>query len=203
MNLCCGRTEIMISQRKLKMIIFVGVLALVLILSMDSYSPFLEQLKRTNILRRKNDRPTPTEKRREDKPEQPSRRPVHFTIDRDPNDTKCAKTEKWVNEKRLIYQDLLRKWITLTKENNISYVLFAGSLLGQYRSGDMIPWDMDADVLISTSDFKTLLKIASPRNFVQGRDNLFHLVVQEDFMIEPPQPQKRYTCNGKVCSMCR
>ena len=110
---------------------------------------------------------------------------------------RCEKG-KWVNNKRATYQDLLRKWDSLAKEENISYVLSGGTLLGQFRNGDMIPWDRDEDVYIRNSDFKKLQKIASPRNFVQDGDNLIHVVVHEDYMVKPTEDQKRYTCNGEV-----
>ena len=122
------------------------------------------------------------------------------TIVRRMNDTSCANREKSVNKNRRIFQDLLRKWITISAENNVSYVLHAGSLMGHYRTGDFIPWDHDVDVLINASDFTILQKIASPRNFRTYQDDRIRLAVHDDFYKKDKSGMKRYSCNGRVSS---
>ena len=101
-----------------------------------------------------------------------------------------------VNPKREILQDLLREWIKLTARNNISYVLSSGSLLGQFRNGDIILWDNDVDVILFDNLYSKLVDITTPRNFIQGTDNDFHFVVQPEY--NSPTQMKRWNCNGQV-----
>ncbi|XP_028394060.1 uncharacterized protein LOC114518291 isoform X3 [Dendronephthya gigantea] len=103
-----------------------------------------------------------------------------------------------INPKREIFQELLKEWVTIAKRNNISYVLSSGSLLGQYRNGDVIPWDIDVDVLLRESLLYKLKEIATPRNFVQGADQAFHFVVQPEYGIKVQSRMRRWNCNGQV-----
>lgn len=105
--------------------------------------------------------------------------------------------EAFVNPKRAIFQELLRKWIDLVEKNNISYVLSYGSLLGQYRNQDIIPWDYDVDILVKDSSFTVLQRMTTPRNFIEGGDSLFHFVVQPEYT-KPSSEIRRWNCNGKV-----
>ena len=102
------------------------------------------------------------------------------------------------NPKRPIFQELLRGWIKIAERNNISYVLSSGSLLGQYRNGDVIPWDIDVDIMLQDSLIYQLEKITTPRNFTQGADNAFHFVVQPEYTT--PSQMRRWNCNGQVSS---
>lgn len=38
----------------------------------------------------------------------------------------------------------------------VEYLLYGGSAIGQYRCGDVIPWDVDCDVLVSKSDIEKI-----------------------------------------------
>ena len=100
------------------------------------------------------------------------------------------------NPKRAIFQELLRKWIYLADRNNINYVLSSGSLLGQYRNQDVIPWDIDVDVMLQDTVISKLQEITTPRNFTQGADKAFHFVVQPDY--NTPSRMRRWNCNGQV-----
>lgn len=103
-----------------------------------------------------------------------------------------------VNSKRELFRELLKKWISLVNESNISYVLSSGSLLGQYRTEDIIPWDYDLDVLVKDDSFTSLQRLTTPRNFVEGRDSSFHFVVHPEYTLKPPSKLKRWNCNNKV-----
>jgi hypothetical protein len=42
------------------------------------------------------------------------------------------------------------------EDNNILYSLYAGTLIGYYWNGDMIPWDDDIDIIVSESSFRAI-----------------------------------------------
>ena len=100
--------------------------------------------------------------------------------------------------KRARFQELLREWTKIAERNNISYVLSSGSLLGQYRNGDVIAWDIDVDVILDDTLFSKLEDIVTPRNFTQGADSAFHFVVQPEYTT--PWKMRRWNCNGQVRS---
>ena len=102
------------------------------------------------------------------------------------------------NENKEIFAALLRYWDALSRQHNISYVIGLGSLLGQYRTQDVIPWDDDVDVLVDVTNFKILQSLAEERSFKPGWDRKFHLVIQPDFMKKEEKRRKRWSCTGKV-----
>lgn len=57
------------------------------------------------------------------------------------------------------YYDLLKDVHEILTENGIKYVLGAGTLLGSYRHGDIIPWDDDADICIRFEDHNRLMGV--------------------------------------------
>lgn len=66
-----------------------------------------------------------------------------------------------VEEIREIQLELLSELDKYCKENNITYVAFAGTLLGVVRHKGFIPWDNDIDVAVPREDYermKVLLK---------------------------------------------
>ena len=92
---------------------------------------------------------------------------------------------------------LFTSWIDLTLKHNISYTLFAGSLLGAIRNGDMIPYDYDMDVLVDIKYFPLLESISEKRNFKPDGQTT-HFVVQPGFNHSQPLNNLRFfTCDGR------
>ena len=59
---------------------------------------------------------------------------------------------------------MLEVWDQFTKtcvENDITYILYGGTLLGSYRHHGIIPWDDDLDVLAKQTDLEKLQKVLS------------------------------------------
>jgi len=51
---------------------------------------------------------------------------------------------------------LLRAWIDLCRQHDISYSIFWGTLLGQVRNQRIIPYDLDVDVVVGRSGLKLI-----------------------------------------------
>ena len=71
--------------------------------------------------------------------------------------TKNTISPKTKNE----YYALLKDIHEILTENGIKYVLGAGTLLGSYRHGDIIPWDDDGDICIKLEDHERLMSLRS------------------------------------------
>lgn len=54
---------------------------------------------------------------------------------------------------------ILKYFIEVCEENDLTYFLYAGSLLGVIRHQGFIPWDDDIDVIMFREDFEKLNKI--------------------------------------------
>ena len=59
-------------------------------------------------------------------------------------------------ETRNQYYSLLKDIDEILNAHHLPYVLGAGTLLGSYRHGDIIPWDDDGDICIRYEDHDTL-----------------------------------------------
>ena len=68
------------------------------------------------------------------------------------------KGESMNRQSLLVIARLHAVWDAICRKHNISYFVFAGSLLGSQRNGRLIPWDFDSDIGIMMDDFMTLLK---------------------------------------------
>lgn len=64
-----------------------------------------------------------------------------------------------LQEIKEISLDILRKFDSFCKENNITYYLAFGTLLGAIRYKKFIPWDDDIDVLVPRKDYNKLLTL--------------------------------------------
>lgn len=67
---------------------------------------------------------------------------------------------------------MLIEFDRICKENNLSYQLFAGTLLGAIRHNGFIPWDDDIDVAMLRDDYEKFINICndnlSPDYFLQN-----------------------------------
>lgn len=54
---------------------------------------------------------------------------------------------------------ILKDFIKICEENDLTYYLYAGSLLGTIRHQGFIPWDDDIDVIMFRKDFDKLTDI--------------------------------------------
>ena len=60
--------------------------------------------------------------------------------------------------------ELLTIFDAICKKNNIRYTLHGGSLLGAIREQGFIPWDDDADIAMTRSEFEKLTKVLKKDN---------------------------------------
>lgn len=63
---------------------------------------------------------------------------------------------------------LLKKFHQYCLENGIRYSLHGGTLLGAIREHGFIPWDDDADVSLTRSEYKKLKKLLSEKEIGEG-----------------------------------
>jgi len=69
-------------------------------------------------------------------------------------------TKNTINaETKKAYYGLLKDIHEILTNNGIKYVLGAGTLLGSYRHGDIIPWDDDGDICIRFEDHERLAEL--------------------------------------------
>lgn len=61
-------------------------------------------------------------------------------------------------EIRGIQLNVLRKFHEICAQNNFTYSLYAGTLIGAMRHGGFIPWDDDIDVAMPREDYEKFLK---------------------------------------------
>ena len=57
-----------------------------------------------------------------------------------------------IDEYKQIIVQILQKIDRICRENNLSYALASGTLLGAIRHNGFIPWDDDADIVMFRSD---------------------------------------------------
>lgn len=65
-----------------------------------------------------------------------------------------------LREIQLFELQMLKDVVKVCDDNNITYILSSGTLLGAVRHGGFIPWDDDIDIYMPLSDYKKFLKIA-------------------------------------------
>lgn len=88
---------------------------------------------------------------------------------------------------------LLWEFNRVCKELDLTYFLFAGTLLGAVRHKGFIPWDDDLDVLMPRKDYERLLKEAP-----QILDSE-HFFLQGEFSEHYPMFFSKLRLNGTTC----
>ena len=78
-----------------------------------------------------------------------------------------------INPHRAALTAIIKKWAEITKQHNIQYALFLGSLLGIVRNNDVIPWDHDMDLLVHYQDILVLEKLGWPRDIHEWDGNTY------------------------------
>ena len=66
-----------------------------------------------------------------------------------------------------IHKSLLKALIEFDKicrNNNISYALYGGTMLGAERNKKFIPWDDDADICMTRNQYEKLCNVISNNN---------------------------------------
>ena len=85
--------------------------------------------------------------------------------------TQAGETATLQEHQKALYS-LLQEFDRVCKKLNITYFLFAGTLLGAVRHKGFIPWDDDLDVLMPRKDYKRLLQdgpaLLGEKFFLQG-----------------------------------
>ncbi len=60
--------------------------------------------------------------------------------------------------------EILKYFDNICRENNIQYTLYCGSLIGAIRHSDIIPWDDDIDVALTSENYKKLKEVMQKQN---------------------------------------
>ncbi len=69
---------------------------------------------------------------------------------------------------------ILKDFIKICEENDLTYYMYAGSLLGAIRHNGFIPWDDDLDVIMFRDDFERFKKI-----FIASNNDKYELLCNE------------------------
>ncbi len=80
---------------------------------------------------------------------------------------------------------ILKEFINICEENNLTYYMYAGSLLGTIRHQGFIPWDDDLDVIMFRDDFEMFKQIFASTSHdkikllsIETEDDYFHLLAK-------------------------
>ena len=74
---------------------------------------------------------------------------------------------------------ILKYFIEVCEENDLTYFMYAGSLLGAIRHQGFIPWDDDIDVIMFREDFEKLNKILEKD--LNEKYNFFNVLNEETY----------------------
>lgn len=100
--------------------------------------------------------------------------------------------ENLKSHQRMMYE-MLKEVDCICRKNQISYMLFAGTMLGAVRHKGFIPWDDDLDILMMRPEYERFLQIAE-------KDlNLQKYFLQKEFTPHWPMFFSKLRCNGTAC----
>lgn len=103
----------------------------------------------------------------------------------------CAEYDEKMHQNALL--GLLQEFDRVCKELSVSYVLFAGTMLGAVRHQGFIPWDDDLDVMMLREDYDRFLREADS---ILYRDVFF---LQKEFSEHWPMFFSKLRLNGTTC----
>lgn len=108
-------------------------------------------------------------------------------------ETKTKVKNATIREHQLAMLEILNELDRICTENDISYGLFAGTLLGAVRHKGFIPWDDDVDVIMLRKDYKKFLEVADQ---YLDRKKFF---LQAEFSEHWPVFFSKLRMNGTTC----
>ena len=74
---------------------------------------------------------------------------------------------------------IFKDFIKICEENNITYFIYGGSLLGTIRHRGFIPWDDDIDVIMFRKDFDKLNEIMKTK--LDEKYDFFNVLNEESY----------------------
>lgn len=83
--------------------------------------------------------------------------------------------EKDLNRLHETLVEILDYIVAVCEENNLTYMLLYGTLLGAHRHGGFIPWDDDLDIAMPRDDYEKLIKILNKK-----KSDLYELQYEEN-----------------------
>lgn len=90
-----------------------------------------------------------------------------------------------VRELQLIEMDILKEVDRVCRENNITYYLGEGTLLGAIRHQGFIPWDDDVDILMPREDLNRFMQICDEKLKDNYQFQYFHNV--KSYWVQSPK----------------
>ena len=78
--------------------------------------------------------------------------------------------------------NILKAFKTFAQENNITYYLCGGTLLGAIRHNGFIPWDDDIDIFIPRNSYNKLLKLVKENRYIENTTYKFCLPLDDNYI---------------------
>lgn len=83
-----------------------------------------------------------------------------YRIERKSYDIELYKKDYRLNAVKNVQMQMLKTIIAICQENDLSYCVFYGTLLGAVRHRGYVPWDDDMDVAMSRADYDRFIVVA-------------------------------------------